>query len=932
MMVAASCSRPVSNSFNPVVYECGGLDLAPGQGAIKLAAPSTIDPNASPFDVFTVNGRPEKLQLSQKLCLPLEAGKRQLVGIGSNKLNVYYYDYIEITAGNVAHVSLRPLEAPQFSMACPTEVAAKELPPLRLGDGWNLPTGFDANFSLKSEQPEQAEKPQAERGFFIADNSVLYLRTDPTVTVPEGKYVLTGSVTHPVLNRQFEIAGIADCKLTIDRTPPKVSVPAFSVDSSEPRAEIFRANLSESYPITVEDNAPGTVKTEVSIYELKGEDSALVGTTDSLEIKFVREGAFRAEIKATDSAGNTTTINSYFNTDGTKPVVILPERRSVYSGEDILIYTQGASHVMTCLSEVNGPSCAQAGRPFVRTGMNELTPWNFKISVHQEGRYVLSIYAVDGVGNKTDVMDFSFTVDSTAPLLTFDGIDKYLGGVKAVSYSHELPRISYTTNEPEAQTSCQTAWLGGHGTCDASGGVIKFDLPDAEMSMTYWVELTLTDAAGNYTKRNMTFVYNKARDFRTICENRQDLSYHTDISLNYILWALEVATCEEAETILSQAQSLRLPPITSFRFDLSTIAQFRSIKKLDVSGVTLLDTAPLAEMDLVHLEIPNTDVLFLSPVAKNANLEKLNVDFMTIADGQALSELRKLKSLGMNFAGINLKNDGIMLPASIEVLGIHSTGTSDLTTIKHLDRLRVLWAFSNGIEDLEPLRDKQELVDLVLSDNKFKLVEPISQLQKLEQLRIDNNLVTDIQALKNPNLRLLNIDASNVGTISALPINLTELSCGLCKMKNLDFLVPGSKVETLDLRANNVWDFAPLKNIAASLKRLDIPSAMTDWNNAPDLTVFSEVVFPKLEYLDLSKSRHDDFTPLKNLPAHVYVDLRGIWGDLTPDKCPTDAGPFSVRQFCTELAAAAPVPVPTPVPAPLPTDTPTPLPTDTPTP
>lgn len=182
-----------------------------------------------------------------------------------------------------------------------------------------------------------------------------------------------------------------------------------------------------------------------------------------------------------------------------------------------------------------------------------------------------------------------------------------------------------------------------------------------------------------------------------------------------------------------------------------------------------------------------------------------------------LSNLRTLKIEGMDYSGYlsfeyyekELKQ--LVLRCHINEEVIHSI--SNVTSLRHLD-------LGNGsrseIRDISPLGKLKNLRTLVISGT-LRELSPIARLETLEDLTIFSDVLSDISVLGElKGLRKLEIYGSDYIDLKALEELTNSMQCLVVKVKcinNIDSLTMLANLRHLELRAENIKDIRPLRNL-----------------------------------------------------------------------------------------------------------------------
>ena len=185
--------------------------------------------------------------------------------------------------------------------------------------------------------------------------------------------------------------------------------------------------------------------------------------------------------------------------------------------------------------------------------------------------------------------------------------------------------------------------------------------------------------------------------------------------------------------------------------DLSPLINFKSLTSLAiVDNKNLLDIRVLSELkELKNLDLRNTQVLSLEPLAGLSKLETLNlhVEPQTgLPKRTGLDALRHLKNLkDLDIDSAEALDDQIKDLQQLQVLTIYGP-VRDVCNLKNLKQLYILYLINAGIKDISCLKEFKELADVNLRGNPIKSVASWAALPKLRNLSIDNTLVEDLSA------------------------------------------------------------------------------------------------------------------------------------------------------------------------------------------
>ncbi len=239
----------------------------------------------------------------------------------------------------------------------------------------------------------------------------------------------------------------------IDTTAPTMTV------SQSPAALV--ATTSASFTFTATDSGGG----EVSRFECKTDSGSFATCTSPHSINALSTGAHTVQIRVVDSADNTSAAQTF-----TWTIDQIGPTTTISSGPASIVNTSTASVAFTATDSgggtvasyecsLNSATYAACTSPHGLTGLTA-------------GSHVLSIRAIDSVGNTGSVVSRSWTIDQTAPTttistgpatyvnttsasLTFSATDS--GGGTVASYECSIDSGAYSAcTSPKSYTSLST--------------------------------------------------------------------------------------------------------------------------------------------------------------------------------------------------------------------------------------------------------------------------------------------------------------------------------------------------------------------------------------------------------------------------------------------------------------------------------------------
>ena len=267
----------------------------------------------------------------------------------------------------------------------------------------------------------------------------------------------------------------------------------------------------------------------------------------------------------------------------------------------------------------------------------------------------------------------------------------------------------------------------------------------------------------------------------------------------------------------------------------------------------------------------------------NRQMQKLNIWTLDLSD-TGISDISPLAKF-----------------TDLQSLNLTMLQISDISPIKALTKLRSLDLMDTMVSDLTPLSNLSALQSLILSDMKIRNFEVIAKLPNLQSIELGNvkgadiGLLASLQNLKS--LTLFDLEPSDLVRLSTLPAlesldlicseasditplanisTLRSLRCDEIPFSDLSPLAKLTNLESLYLRLTSVSDISPLR-YCMSLRYLQLLHI----GKISDLSPLADVV--TLQSLTIGTKAALDLTPLANLPALQKLDLYAARAlDLSP--------------------------------------------------
>lgn len=325
------------------------------------------------------------------------------------------------------------------------------------------------------------------------DTSYPFTASFTGTTLPDGAYEVRAQA-FDLGGRQSAVSAHA---ITLDKTPPIVSV------AEGPDGSFHASGTTQTWSFSASD-ATSSV-TEVACRVDGAAFGACSGGATSHSVSGLPEGQHSFEVRATDAAGNTSTVGRQFWIDATPPTVQV-------EGPDGDTFPGGSTQTWTfsafdTISGLTAFECRLDAADFDPCSDGE---FGHTISGAPEGTHTFEVRVTDGVGHQTTVTR-SFKIDASAPETTFS--------TRPGRFLRSRTATFGLTSEPAATFECRLdggSWAacgaekrltglgsGSHvfraraidavGNRDASPAAWTFTVPDDDASMarsTGWSKLT----------------------------------------------------------------------------------------------------------------------------------------------------------------------------------------------------------------------------------------------------------------------------------------------------------------------------------------------------------------------------------------------------------------------------------------------------------
>lgn len=287
-------------------------------------------------------------------------------------------------------------------------------------------------------------------------------------------------------------------QITLDMSKPDINILA---DDSSLFEDYGKTKEVAAFTVQITDNfyASNRIDVKCNRVDISGKNTALElpisGEGNSLveiPVAFDEDGIYEFSVTATDDAGNVSEYKlEHFTVDRTKPdITAIEEAIKGYDGKKINSFAL-ASDIDNLIEDLTVCDCK-----IVLNGVE----FNGNTAL-EDGVYVLSVVAVDELGNESKVENVTFEMDSTKPNIMIDGVENK--ETKNETYNiniglqlDEDSLISVKLNGKEQKIDNNSANI----TVDEKGD--------------YTLEIFAKDAAGNEAVEKINFTYGKkAKEF-----------------------------------------------------------------------------------------------------------------------------------------------------------------------------------------------------------------------------------------------------------------------------------------------------------------------------------------------------------------------------------------------------------------------------------
>lgn len=147
--------------------------------------------------------------------------------------------------------------------------------------------------------------------------------------------------------------------------------------------------------------------------------------------------------------------------------------------------------------------------------------------------------------------------------------------------------------------------------------------------------------------------------------------------------------------------------------------------------------------NLREVNLENSRIKDLSPIAYLTQLKKLMLDYNKVEDLSPLESLNRLEKLFLVHNRISDIQPLSQLKGLV-YLYLNDNDIADISPLRGLKELKYLYIAHNSISDLSPLSYSSRLTWLIAENNQIRSVSPIRRLKYLKRLDLRENPVSDI--------------------------------------------------------------------------------------------------------------------------------------------------------------------------------------------
>ena len=245
-------------------------------------------------------------------------------------------------------------------------------------------------------------------------------------------------------------------------------------------------------------------------------------------------------------------------------------------------------------------------------------------------------------------------------------------------------------------------------------------------------------------------------------------------------------------------------------------------------------------------------IITLEPLSEMSDLTWLDISGTSIEDLSSVRNLNKLKVLRANSTMIE-DISALKYNITLEELEVANTNVEDLSVLTSLHELQKLNLAETQVGRVSHLKHCPNLISLNLSGTRIANIGFLQDLLQLKALDISNTTIRDLSPVSNlKDLQSLNISGSAVSNLQPLSElqNLRELYCSNTTVRDLSPLKSNRRLSKIYCDHSNIGDeeaSAFTKDNRFTLVIYDTEALRTWWNSLP---IYWKAVFSKQIQVD----------------------------------------------------------------------------------
>lgn len=193
------------------------------------------------------------------------------------------------------------------------------------------------------------------------------------------------------------------------------------------------------------------------------------------------------------------------------------------------------------------------------------------------------------------------------------------------------------------------------------------------------------------------------------------------------------------------------------------------VTRLNVTGARSLAGLEYA-VNLSQLAIRNSSVSSLAPVEGLARLTTLNVTGSSLTTLHSLPALPALVALDISTNFVSDLTPLADVPG-LTYLKANGNAITDISGLADLRELTWVDLSENQITDITPLAGHEQLETLLLNDNFISDAGPLSTATRLQRLGLANNALTDVDFIRDLELRTVDLSGNNITSVRGVAQN-----------------------------------------------------------------------------------------------------------------------------------------------------------------